>query len=96
MALRDEHGAQLVGTQTAGRAALQSTYEFSDGSALVLTTANIIPSRSERFDGVGLKPDYIIELPADMPFEIMPPESDVQLQKAIEILTPQAGGTESQ
>ena len=96
VALRDEHGAQLVGTQTAGRAALQSTYEFSDGSALVLTTANIIPSRSERFDGVGLKPDYIIELPADMPFEIMPPESDVQLQKAIEILTPQAGGTESQ
>lgn len=96
VALRDEQGAQLVGTQTAGRAALQSTYEFSDGSALVLTTANIIPSKSERFDGVGLKPDYIIELPADTPFDIMPQESDVQLQKAIEILTPQAGSTESQ
>lgn len=92
VALRDEQGAQLVGTQTAGRAALQSTYEFSDGSALVLTTANIIPSRSERFDGVGLKPDYIIELPTDTPFEIMQQESDVQLHKAIEVLTPQAGG----
>ena len=92
VALRDEQGAQLVGTQTAGRAALQSVYEFSDGSALMLTTANIIPSKSERFDGIGLKPDYIIELPAETHFEVLTRDSDTQLQKAIEILTPQTGG----
>ena len=91
VALRDEQGAQLVGTQTAGKAALQSTYEFSDGSALILTTANIIPSRSDRFDGVGLKPDYIIELPAGTHFDVLTRDADTQLQKAIEILTPQAG-----
>ena len=92
VALRDEQGSQLVGTQTAGRAALQSVYEFSDGSALTLTTANIIPSRSERFDGVGLKPDYIIELPPETHFEMMTQDSDTQLQKAIEILLPRTGG----
>ncbi|MCI5578562.1 MAG: S41 family peptidase [Oscillospiraceae bacterium] len=91
--LRDELGAQLVGTQTMGKAVLQSTYEFSDGSALVLTTANIIPSKSEKFDGVGLKPDYIIELPTDTLYEIMTQETDVQLQKAVEVLTP---GTENE
>lgn len=89
VALRDEQGALLVGTQTAGKAALQSTYEFSDGSALILTTANIIPSKSEKFDGVGLKPDYIIELSTDISYETMSQEADTQLQKAIEILTPQ-------
>ena len=91
--LRDELGAQLVGIQTMGKAVLQSTYEFSDGSALVLTTANIIPSKSEKFDGVGLKPDYIIELPTDTLYEIMTQETDVQLQKAVEVLTP---GTENE
>lgn len=92
VALRDEQGAQLVGVQTAGRAVLQSTYEFSDGSALILTTANIIPSKSERFDGVGLKPDYVTELPADTTYEAVSQEADTQLQKAIEILTPKTGG----
>lgn len=92
VALRDEQGAQLVGKQTAGKAVLQSTYEFSDGSALVLTTANIIPSRSERFDGVGLKPDYNIDLSIDAPYEMLTTENDTQLQKAIEVLTPQANG----
>lgn len=88
VALRDEQGAQLVGTQTAGKAVLQSAYEFSDGSALILTTANIIPSKSERFDGVGLKPDYIVELPADTPFDALTADNDLQLKKALEILAP--------
>lgn len=95
VALRDEQGALLVGSQTAGRSALQSTYEFSDGSALVLTTANIIPSRSERFDSVGLKPDYIIELPADTHFDVITQDADTQLQKALEILTQQTGDNTS-
>lgn len=92
VALRDEQGAQLVGKQTAGKAVLQTTYEFSDGSAIVLTTANIIPSRSQRFDGVGLKPDYNVDLPLDTPFNMLTMDNDVQLLKAIEVLTPQAGG----
>ncbi len=90
--LRDEQGALLVGVQTAGRAVLQSTYEFSDGSALVLTTANIIPSKSERFDGVGLKPDYAIDLPINTIFEVMTQDADTQLQKAVEILTTKTNG----
>lgn len=89
--LRDEQGAQLVGTQTAGRAVLQSTYEFSDGSALILTTANIIPSKSEKFNGVGLKPDYTVELSADTPYETLTQDNDAQLRKAVEVLSGRTG-----
>lgn len=87
VALRDEQGALLVGTQTAGKAVVQSAFEFSDGSALILTTANIIPSKSERFDKVGLKPDYVTELPAEVTFDTLTEEEDTQLQKAVEVLT---------
>ena len=87
VALRDEQGAQLVGTQTSGKAVVQSAFEFSDGSALILTTANIIPSKSEKFDKVGLKPDYVTELPADTAFDSLTDDIDTQLQKAVEILT---------
>lgn len=85
--LRDELGAPLVGTQTAGKGVVLNAFEFSDKSALILTTANIIPSKSERFDKVGLKPDYITELPADAVFDTLTDAEDTQLQKAIEILT---------
>lgn len=85
--LRDELGAPLIGTQTAGKGVVLNAFEFSDKSALILTTANIIPSRSDKFDKVGLKPDYITELPADTVFDSLTDAEDTQLQKAIEILT---------
>lgn len=90
VALRDEYGALLIGTQTYGKAVMQNTYEFPDGSALSLTTATIIPSKSQPYDGVGLKPDYLTELPSGASIEYLPHETDSQLQKAIEILSPQA------
>lgn len=90
VALRDEHNAALIGTQTYGKAVMQSTYEFSDGSALSLTTATILPSKSPSYDGIGLKPDYLIELPAGASIEYLPHETDSQLQKAVEILSPAA------
>lgn len=87
--LRDEMGAMLIGTQTAGKGVVLNAFEFSDKSALILTTAQIIPSKSERFDKVGLKPDYITELPADAAFNTLTDAEDTQLQKAVEILTAQ-------
>ena len=91
VALREVHNALLIGTQTYGKAVMQSTYEFPDGSALSLTTATIIPYKSKQsYDGVGLKPDYLTELPSGASIEYLPHETDSQLQKAIEILSPQA------
>ncbi len=87
VALRDEYGAVLIGTQTYGKAVMQNTYEFSDGDALTISVATILPSKSESYDGVGLKPDYIVELPAGITYEYITDETDTQLQKATEILS---------
>lgn len=89
VALRDEQGARLIGTQTYGKAVIQSTYEFSDGSALTIPTASIIPSKSSSYNGVGLKPDFVVELPEGVAFDTLTRESDTQLQKALEILAPE-------
>lgn len=88
VALRDELGALLIGTQTYGKAVMQTTYEFPDGSALTMTTARILPSKSEPYDGTGLKPDYVTELPSGTLPEYLTRDSDTQLQKAVEILLP--------
>ena len=96
VALRDEYGAALIGTQTYGKAVMQATYGFSDGSGLTISTAKIIPSKSEPYDGVGLKPDYIVELPMGSTIEYLTRESDTQLQKALEILSPEIAGQTGQ
>lgn len=88
--LRDEAGALIVGTQTFGKAVLQNTYEFPDGSAVTISAARIIPSKSAPYDGVGLKPDYVTELPAGASMSSLDAESDTQLQKALEIITPKS------
>ncbi len=86
-ALRDECGAMIVGTQTYGKAVMQNTYEFSDGSALTISTAKVYLTKSGTWDETGLKPDYLVELNIDAAIEDLTPESDAQLQKAIEIIT---------
>lgn len=93
-ALRDECGAVLIGTQTYGKGVIQNTYEFSDGSAITISTAKIIPAKSESYDGVGLKPDYVAELAAGTLPENLTHDADTQLQKAIEVLTPTAAAAE--
>ncbi|MDE7399741.1 MAG: S41 family peptidase [Oscillospiraceae bacterium] len=87
VALKDERGAAIVGTQTYGKASIQSVISFPDGSALTLTTAKIIPSKSDSYDNVGIKPDYQVELPTGILFEYLSEQDDTQLQKAIEITT---------
>ena len=86
--MRDEYGAQLIGAQTFGKAVMQNTYEFSDGSALTLSVGTIY-TRSGTWNETGLKPDYSVELAAGALPGNITDDADSQLQKALEILTPQ-------
>lgn len=85
--LKDECGALLIGTQTFGKALMQNTYEFSDGSALTLSVGKIY-TRSGTWGDSGLKPDYSVELAAGALPGNIGDDADSQLQKAIEVLTP--------
>lgn len=87
--LKDFGMAQLVGTKTAGNGTMQKVFELSDGSAVALTVAKIIPYKSKSFNGVGIEPDYETELTAEQNtrLQMLTLQEDTQYQKALEILT---------
>ena len=85
--MRDECGALLIGTSTYGKAVMQSTFEFSDGSALTLSVGTIY-TKSGTWNDAGLKPDYSVELAAGVTPDTVDDDYDAQLKKAVEVLTP--------
>ena len=87
--LRDFDQAQLIGEITKGNGKRQQVFNLSDGGAIVLTTASILPYKSENFDGVGVAPDVEVALTQEQleQLEILPHDQDAQLQKALEMLS---------
>lgn len=85
-ALRDFNKAKLVGKNTFGKGIMQGLYELSNGGGVKLTVARYKTAKSECYHGVGLAPDFEIELPEDTDISEVDPQSDPQLKKAIEIL----------
>lgn len=73
-AWRDHGAAQLVGTTTYGKGAVQTLFNLEDGSALKLTTAHYLTPNRVAIDGQGLEPDYLVT------------EEDQQLDRAQEVL----------
>lgn len=87
-ALRDYNKAELVGVNTFGKGIMQTAYSLSDGSAINLTTHYYNPPSGVNFHGVGLKPDYEVNLTPDQQLSLseLSDEEDAQLQKAISVL----------
>ena len=56
--IRDFGKGTIVGKKTAGNGSYQKVFELSDGSAIVLTVAKLLPYKSDCYDGVGVIPDY--------------------------------------
>ena len=89
-ALHDNGKAKLVGAKTYGKGSVQNIIGFNDGTALKLTTAHYYTPSGICIDGIGIEPDYEVNLPDELktkPFSSLTPEEDIQLQKAIEVLT---------
>lgn len=87
--LRDFDKAVLVGKNTFGKGIMQNTYNLENGGGLRLTVAKYRTVKSECYHGVGLAPDYEVDIPekyAQTAIEDIPENEDTQLQKAIEIL----------
>lgn len=88
VSLRDFAKASVIGSATAGKSQLQTTQSFKDGSAVSISTATIIPTESDDFSDVGIKPDYTVDITAQQAQQIKfaDKKSDSQLQKALEIV----------
>ncbi len=92
-ALRDFEVAKSVGTKTAGKGSMQQQYKLNDGSAVSFTIAVYKPPKSDKFDGIGLQPDFEVAVSAEkdkalasFDIEYVSADEDAQLKKAIEVI----------
>jgi carboxyl-terminal processing protease len=82
-ALQDYDRAKLVGVQSYGKGSVQQRIPLSDNQgAARVTIARWLTPNERLIDGIGLTPDFIIELTEDDAAN----ELDPQLDKAIEVL----------
>ncbi len=61
-ALQDYGRAKLAGSQTFGKGSVQTVRDLSDGSGLHITAYRWLTPLGRPIDGVGLKPDFVLEL----------------------------------
>lgn len=78
-AVKDYQIGTIVGTQTFGKGIVQDFFTLPDQSVVKLTVAHYYTPKGNDIHGVGVAPDVKVEQPENT-------ETDVQLQKATEIL----------
>ncbi|MHB1152131.1 MAG: S41 family peptidase [Eubacteriales bacterium] len=61
-AMRDYGKAFLVGVQTYGKGSMQTIVRLADNSAIRVTYKMYSPPFSDNYNGIGLVPDFIVEL----------------------------------
>ncbi len=81
--LQEAGRAVIVGRQTPGKALPSRLTPLPHGGYLQLVIADFVTPKNYRIEGVGVKPDYEVELTREA-FRASP---DPVLQKALEILT---------
>ena len=89
-ALKDYKKGTLIGTKTFGKGLVQTTYSFKDGTGLKVTIARYYTPSGVCIQGQGIKPDIEVKLPdkyKDTDVAAIPREDDLQLQKAIEVIS---------
>ncbi|MBD0268827.1 MAG: PDZ domain-containing protein [Cyanobacteria bacterium Co-bin8] len=96
-ALQDDHRATVVGTQTFGKALVQSVNPLGDGSGLNVTIARYFTPSGSDINHRGIAPDVVVDASEDEQKELWShPErlgtgEDVQYSQAIEQLQSQWG-----
>lgn len=87
-AIQDTGRGQLIGTTTFGKGLVQRLFILPDGSGLNVTIQKYYTPNGTSIHGVGITPDYEVELPEEYAQQTnIPAEADTQLQKAVEVLS---------
>ena len=87
-ALKDSYGAVIVGEKSYGKGKVQQTYNMSDGSMAKYTSARWLRPNGTCIDGIGITPDYPVELYIEYDEEgKITAIKDTQLEKAIEVIS---------
>ena len=81
-AMIDHERATVVGTTSFGKGSVNTLRPLSDGSGIYFSIARWYTPKGTLIEGQGITPNIIVEHPAEA-------EEDVQLRRAIEVLTEQ-------
>lgn len=85
--LRESYGAKFVGTKTFGKGSVQELQTISStGEQYKITTKKWLTANGNSIDGVGITPDYAVELSEEY-MNNPSNDTDNQLQKALEIIS---------
>jgi len=87
-AVQDHGVGVLVGTQTFGKGLVQNLFYLPDKSGMKITIAKYYTPNGICIHGIGLKPDYVVELPEVKASQLsrLSLEEDTQLMKALEVV----------
>ena len=90
-AMKNLGKAKLIGSTTYGKASKQTMFTLPDGAAACFSTSVYSPSDGVSFDGMGINPDIIVNLPDSimMNFTSIDKSEDTQLQEAVNYLKEQ-------
>ena len=87
-AIQDTGRGELIGTTTFGKGLVQRLFTLPDSSGLNVTIQKYYTPNGTSIHGVGITPDYEVELPEEYAQQTnIPAEADTQLQKAVEVLS---------
>lgn len=84
-ALRDHKRGVLIGEKSFGKGSVQEALDLDKGAGLHITIAKWILPGGDWINGKGITPQYIVENKIKEG-NTLTPDTDLQLQKAIEIL----------
>ena len=87
-AVKDLGAGELLGTRTFGKGLVQNIFELKDGSALKVTIAKYYTPSGTCIQGIGIEPDYVVEMSDELSVRIssLSLDEDVQLKRALEIM----------
>ena len=86
-ALQDTGAAQLIGTKTFGKGIVQEIISLTDGGGFKVTNSEYFTPNGNNIHEKGLEPNVVIEATDFMKNNLFTDEEDVQLQKALQILS---------
>lgn len=94
-ALQDYERAKIFGTKSYGKGVVQNLIPLSDGSGIKMTIAEYFTPKGRNFDGDGIDPDEVVELPKEEEAYdengTLKEEYDAQLNKAVEYIKGEIG-----
>ncbi|MFN4152669.1 MAG: S41 family peptidase, partial [Candidatus Sericytochromatia bacterium] len=85
-ALKDNDRAILVGHKTFGKGLVQTVHELEDGSGMAITTNKYLTTKGTDINKKGIEPNIQVDIPKEAEDIIAGEKSDIQLNKAVEIL----------